>query len=122
MAVCDTDLIHTSHISDEEELRFQLGVAIYGMELNQHNGGTAYQWGAQAVHLRRGVRMRLVNVGASSAIDGRQGIGYPVCVCGQSVSPLSSEHQHEHFERRPSCATCCWPPGSVKVSAGNSSG
>ena len=100
MAVCDTDLIHTSHISDEEELRFQLGVAIYGLELNQHNGGTAYQWGAQAVQLRRGVRMRLVNVGASSAIDGRQGIGYPVCtVCGQSVSPLSSERQHEHFDQ-----------------------
>ncbi len=100
MAICDTDLIHTSHISDEEELRFQLGVAIYGLELNQHNGGTAYQWGAQAVQFRRGVRMRLVNVGASSAIDGRQGIGYPVCtVCGQSVSPLSSERQHEHFDQ-----------------------
>ena len=27
MAVCDADLMHTSHISDEEELRFQLGVA-----------------------------------------------------------------------------------------------
>ena len=27
MAVCDADLIHTSHISDEEDLRFQLGVS-----------------------------------------------------------------------------------------------
>ena len=52
MAVCDADLIHTSHISDEEELRFQLGVAIYGLELEQHNGGAAYRWGAQSVQLR----------------------------------------------------------------------
>ena len=36
MTVCDTDLIHTSHISDEEDLRFQLGVAVYGLELGQH--------------------------------------------------------------------------------------
>ena len=98
MAVCDADLIHTSHISDEEELRFQLGVAIYGLELDQHNGGTAYEWGAQPVQLRRGVRMRLVNVGASSAIGARAELGYPVCtVCGQSVSPLSSERQRSQF-------------------------
>ena len=45
MAVCDADLIHTSHISDEEDLRFQLGVAIYGTELGQHSGGRAFRWG-----------------------------------------------------------------------------
>ena len=98
MAVCDADLLHTSHISDEEELRFQLGVAIYGLELEQHNGGTAYLWGAQSVQLRRGVRLRLVNVGASAAIRGREELGYPVCtVCGQSISPLSSERQRNQF-------------------------
>ena len=98
MAVCDADLMHTSHISDEEELRFQLGVAIYGLELEQHSGGTAYLWGAQSVQLRRGVRMRLVNVGASAAIQGREELGYPICtVCGQSVSPLSSERQRSQF-------------------------
>ena len=98
MAVCDADLIHTSHISDDEELRFQLGVAIYGLELEQHNGGTDYRWGAQSVQLRRGVRMRLVNVGATSAIGGREELGYPVCtVCGQSISPLSSERQRTQF-------------------------
>ena len=52
MAVCDTDLIHTSHISDEEDLRFQLGVAIYGTELGQHSGGRAFRWGPQRVQLR----------------------------------------------------------------------
>ena len=99
MSVCDADLIHTSHISDEEDLRFQLGVAVYGLEQGQHNGGTAYRWGTAAAQLRRGVRMRLVNVGASSAIAG-DAFGYPVCtVCGQSVSPLSSARQHQEFEK-----------------------
>ena len=98
MAVCDTDLVHTTHISDEEDLRFQLAVAVYGLELGQHAGGRAYRWGPQQLLLRRGVRMRLVNVGASPAIKGRGAFGYPVCtVCGQSVSPLSSVRQRQEF-------------------------
>ena len=49
------------------------------------------------MHLRRGVRMRLINAGASAAIAKGE-FGFPVCmVCGQSVSPLSSERQREHF-------------------------
>ena len=100
MAVCDTDLIHSSHISDEEELRFQLGVAIYGIELDQHDGGQTFRWGPQLAQLRRGVRMRLVNVGASNAIQHDGSFGYPVCmVCGHSVSPLSSERQHNQFRK-----------------------
>jgi ATP-dependent helicase YprA (DUF1998 family) len=99
IAVCDVDLVHQSHISDEEELRFQMGVAVYGLERNQHNGGRAYLWGAQSLHHRWGVRLRLVNVGASSAIKRFARFGYPVCtVCGQSVSPLSSNRQREQFE------------------------
>ncbi len=98
MAVCDTDLIHTSHISDEEDLRFQLGVAIYGTELGRHSGGRALRWGPQPVQLRRGVRLRLVNVGVAGGMETRGELGYPVCtVCGQSVSPLSSERQRESF-------------------------
>ena len=123
MTVCDTDLIHTSHISDEEDLRFQLGVAIYGTELGQHSGGRAFRWGPQHVLLRRGVRLRLVNVGPAGAVErlgqasatgnsspgrhangnaGQEGnrgeLGYPVCtVCGQSVSPLSSDRQRKDF-------------------------
>ena len=101
MAVCDADLIHTSHISDEEELRFQLGVAIHGLETGQHNGGAAYRWGGQPVQLRHGVRLRLVNVGASAAIAGDGGqLGYPVCtVCGYSVSPLASDQQRQRFDQ-----------------------
>lgn len=101
MPVCDVDLTHQAYISDEEEVRFQLGVAIYGKERQQHNGGVAYKWGAQDVHHRHGVRMRLINVGATTAIQRFQTFGYPVCtVCGQSVSPLSSDAQLDHFEEQ----------------------
>ena len=98
IAVCDVDLSHQSHISDDEELRFQMGVAVYGLERDQHNGGRAFLWGEQAVHHRRGVRLRLVNVGSTAAIQRGADFGYPVCiVCGQSISPLSSDRQRDHF-------------------------
>jgi len=99
IAVCDVDLTHTSHISDDEVLRFQLGVAVHGLERDQHSGGRAYRWGEQVVHHLRGDHLRLVNVGASSALAQAQPmLGYPVCtVCGQSVSPLSSQAQFAQF-------------------------
>ena len=113
IAVCDVDLVHQSHISDEEELRFQMGVAVHGIERDQHNGGKAYKWGHQAVHHRRGVRLRLVNVGANSAIERFCRYGYPVCrVCGQSVSPLSSDRQREHFDQSHQ-ERCGRPPAPV---------
>ncbi len=113
MAVCDVDLVHTSHISDDEELRFQLGVAVYGLELGQHSGGGVYRWGGRSLLLRRGVRMRLVNVGVSEVIKGRGDFGYPVCdICGQSVSPLSSERQRESF-RDSHDQRCGRKPGRV---------
>ena len=41
--------------------------------------------------------MRLVNAGATSSLANGE-FGYPVCtICGQSVSPLSSERQREFF-------------------------
>ena len=126
IAVCDADLVHAAHISDDEELRFQLGVAIYGIERGQHSGGRAYHWGSRSLHLRRGVRLRLVNAGPASAVRAKlpenarrtppqaqdpalgratpppaeeeSKLGYPVCiVCGQSVSPFSSERQRMEF-------------------------
>ena len=100
IAVSDVDLTHQSHISDDEELRFQMGVAVYGYERDQHNGGRAFRWGEQPVHHRRGVRLRLVNVGATAAIQRGPDFGYPLCtVCGQSISPLSSDRQRDHFEQ-----------------------
>jgi len=99
IAVCDVDLIHQSHISDEETFRFQLGVAVHGIERDQQDGGRAYRWGGQDVHHLKGDRLRLVNIGAATAVARKEPfLGYPVCtVCGQSVSPLSSERQLEHF-------------------------
>ena len=105
LSVSDADLSHSSHISDEEEHRFQLGVAIYGHELDQHGGGAACRWGDRAVHFRRGVRLRLVNVGPAAVADGKLARGYPVCeVCGQSLSPFSPElalrkWREDHAER-----------------------
>jgi hypothetical protein len=101
ISVCDVDLVHQSHIADDEELRFQLPVAVFGLEREQHNGGRAFGWGEQPVQLRRGVRFRLVNVGATRAIERTPRLlGYPVCtVCGQSVSPLSSDRQRDQFEK-----------------------
>ena len=98
LAVCDVDLAHLSQISDEEEYRFQMGVAICGIERGGHRGGRALRWGEQDVLLRHGVELRLVNVGSSAEIKSGSGLGYPVCtVCGQSVSPLSSERQQREF-------------------------
>ena len=109
ISVCDTDLIHASHISDEEEHRFQLPVAVYGIERQQHDGGRAFRWGTQPVFHRRGVRLRLVNVGVSGDDEGR-GLGYPLCVvCGQSVSPFSSERQRRKF-REDHAERCGRPP------------
>lgn len=113
ISVCDVDLAHQSHISDEEELRFQMGVTVYGIERDQHGGGRALRWGEQGVQHRRAVAFRLVNVGASSCIDRFTRYGYPVCtVCGQSVSPLSSEKQREHFVESHT-ERCGRPPGHV---------
>jgi len=99
ISICDVDLIHQSQISDEEENRFQMPVTIYGREKHRHNGGMNYSWGEKQLTIRRGVHLRLVNVGSTPVLEQRQQLGYPICmICGQSVSPLSSDRQIEHFE------------------------
>jgi len=97
--VCDVDLMHQSQISDEEETRFQMSVATYGREQGRHNGGVMHGWGERRLSQRRGVHLRLVNVGATSLVEqDTPELGYPVCaVCGQSVSPLASDAQLVHF-------------------------
>jgi ATP-dependent helicase YprA (DUF1998 family) len=98
MSVCDVDLIHQSQISDEEDNRFQMQVSVFGRERGRHNGGVQFSWGEQAASMRRGVHLRLVNVGSTPVIEQRQQLGYPICaVCGQSVSPLASDRQLEVF-------------------------
>lgn len=99
--VSDVTLIHTSRISDEEDNRFQMGVAVYGRDLGQHEGGQAYSWGGRKVHLLKNLRLQLVNVGASSVIRSEGRFGYPFCrSCGQSASPLSSLKQRQDFEKK----------------------
>jgi len=115
--ICDVLLLHQSRISDEEENRFQMGVSVYGRELGQHSGGQAYRWGEKALQLRKGVRMQLVNVGASSVIRGKGEFGYPVCrVCGQSVSPFSSDRQRDDFRSKHE-KQCGLTPGNVAFHA-----
>ncbi len=101
MPVCDVELIHQSQISDEEETRFQMSVATYGREQGRHHGGSMYGWGERQLSFRRGVHLRLVNVGATALVEqDTPELGYPICtVCGQSVSPLASEAQLDHFEK-----------------------
>lgn len=96
--ICDVDMTHLSHITADEENRFQLPVAVYGYELGRHAGGQGFHWGTRDIQLRRGVHFRLVNVGAVSLIDNAARLGYPVClVCGQSRSPFSSQTERDRF-------------------------
>ena len=100
VSVCDVDLPHNWHIHDEEDHRFQMPVAILGLELDRHSGGKAWRWGGFNVLFRRGVHFRLVNVGVNSLVhndDPR--LGYPIClVSGQSRSPLASQTELEKFQ------------------------
>jgi ATP-dependent helicase YprA (DUF1998 family)/SOS-response transcriptional repressor LexA len=99
--MCDVELVHTSHISDEEEIRFQLPVMVLGYEQGSHAGGTAYDWNGKPVHLRRQLDFRLVNAGAKSLISKSSKLGYPVCLtCGQSRSPFASDRELIEFAKR----------------------
>lgn len=100
MPICDVELPHESHISDDEEHRFQLPVVVLGYELGRHGPGRRCAWGERDVLFRRGVHLRLVNVGAAPSIQqGR--LGYPLClITGQSRSPLSSQRERDTFFQR----------------------
>jgi ATP-dependent helicase YprA (DUF1998 family)/SOS-response transcriptional repressor LexA len=112
--VGDVDLAHTSHITDEEENRFQLPVAVYGYEQGRHAGGRVFHWGPRDLLLRRSVHLRLVNVGAASLVQGGTRLGYPVClVCGQSRSPFASQLERDRFaqDHRERCNRPVTPTG-----------
>ncbi len=111
LPICDVTLPHEWHIHDEEEHRFQMPVRVLACDLGTHSGGSSHAWGPREVQLRKGMRMRLVNVGVNSLLTGDSPRpGFPVClVSGVSRSPLSSpteitnfmDHQEERFGRRP---------------------
>lgn len=95
--ICDVDLPHQSHITDDEEFRFQLPVTVYGYEQPRHGGGKAFTWGDRVVTSRASVHLRLVNVGPTSGVRESR-FGYPLClVCGQSRSPLASKKDRDAF-------------------------
>ncbi len=96
--ICDVDLPHHAYINDEEDYRFQLGVSVLGHEKGRHGGGMAYRWGEKQLSFRRGVHLRLVNVGVTHRLRGDNELGFPVClVCGQSRSPLASQADLDQF-------------------------
>ena len=95
--VCDADMKHYSQISDEEEYRFQMPVAIVGYDQKRHAGGRAFDWDGMQVDALRSMMIRLVNIGAGQKVT--EGIiGYPICMsCGASASPLSSDTETDKF-------------------------
>ncbi|MBL3824115.1 MULTISPECIES: DEAD/DEAH box helicase [unclassified Marinobacter] len=98
VSVCDVDAPHNSYISDDEEYRFQMPVAVFAQDQRRHSGGSAYEWGSTVLHHKHGMYMRLVNVGASGQVKSGGMIGYPICrVCGASRSPMSTETELQKF-------------------------
>jgi hypothetical protein len=98
--VCDVLLPSQSQISDEEDFRFQMPVAVYSLERGAHRGGTAWSWGDLDLRSRRAVQLRMVNVGPKGDVgDGR--LGYLLCLaCGQSHSPYASPRSKEEFQQK----------------------
>ena len=97
--VCDVILPSQSQISDEEEFRFQMPVATYGDDRGYHRGGVAWTWSDLDLRFRRGVQLRLVNVGPRNEVKQTR-LGFPLCLaCGQSHSPFASKKSREEFEK-----------------------
>jgi hypothetical protein len=95
--IADVDMPHVSHITDDEDYRFQMPVTVIGYEQQRHAGGKGYSWGGKVLQSRHNVHLRLLNVGAAQ-LTGSGVLGYPVSlVSGQSRSPLSSETELKNF-------------------------
>lgn len=98
VAICDVDAPHHSYISDDEDYRFQMSVAVFAQDQGRHSGGKLFEWGKAALQLKHGLHMRLVNVGAASQVRSGALLGYPLClVCGASRSAMSSHQELDKF-------------------------
>jgi hypothetical protein len=98
VAICDVDAPHHSYISDDEDYRFQMSVAVFAQDQGRHSGGKLYEWGKSQLQLKHGLHMRLVNVGAASQVRSGALLGYPLClVCGASRSAMSSRQELDKF-------------------------
>ncbi len=96
--VCDVTLPSQSQISDDEEFRFQMPSSIYGTDRGYHRGGDRWHWAGFDIRFRRGISLRLVNVGPRRETE--QGkLGFPLCLaCGQSLSPFASGAARKKFD------------------------
>ena len=95
--IADVDMPHVSHITDDEDYRFQMPVTLIGYEQQRHAGGKGYNWGGKTLLSRHNVHLRLLNVG-SAQLTGLGILGYPISlVSGQSRSPLSSDAELDNF-------------------------
>ena len=98
--VCDVILPSQSQISDEEDFRFQMPVAVYATERGFHRGGTAWTWGELDIRSRRALQLRMVNVGPRAEVT-KGNLGYLLCLaCGQSHSPYASHRSREEFLKK----------------------
>jgi hypothetical protein len=112
----DVVMPHRSNISDDEDFRSQLSLVVLGQELERDDGGLNHAWGEGELVLRRGLDLRLANVGpAALAAEGT--LGFPMCtVCGQTRSPFSSPAELVSFTRDHE-ARCHRTPGNVAIYA-----
>lgn len=98
--VCDVSMPSQSQISDEEDFRFQMPVAVYATERGFHRGGAAWSWGEFDIRSRRGLQLRMVNVGPRAEVA-KGNVGYLLCLaCGQSHSPYASARSREEFIKK----------------------
>jgi ATP-dependent helicase YprA (DUF1998 family) len=99
LPICDADISYISRISDEEQNRFQMPVAVLGYLKQTHRGGKVYTIDGKEVQYRFGQHVRLVNIGPADKVK-RGELGYPICsICGAVRSPYASEHDLTHFKQ-----------------------
>lgn len=107
----DTEILHYSTISDEEDYRFSMPSTILGMSMDSHEGGTSYLVGNQEIWFLKNYQFRLINLGPGMIIGGTNTFGFPICrVCGYSTSPYSSDAEKRTFWER-HARSCQQPQG-----------
>lgn len=96
---CDVDLTQRSLISDDEDARFMMPVAILIREEGVFGAGRAYRWGAKTLDWRPQVHLLVGNVG-EARLALRNQLGYLTCkVCGQTQSPYATAAEALRFEK-----------------------
>jgi hypothetical protein len=119
LPISDVNLGFSSHVSDEENARFRLPVAMVGQIRKEHRGIDGYRIGEQEVQFRHGQKLTLINIGPSDKV-GRGEVGFPICpVCGGCRSPYASQKELDSFKEthRKKCGR---EPGRFALSSDSS--